>query len=147
MKHNLRSLFVACVFYAVVLVLAVVGMIAAKAFGTNGFGAVVIAAAAAGYVYSRHILLSQEPPPERWMHMASGGVYEHIGIARRESDRVPVVIYRDADDTRRVLTQPAAEFYDGRFEPLDHECDGEDCLLCDELADSDARASLEAIKC
>ena len=51
---------------------------------------------------------------ELWRHVKTGGVYEFVCLARRESDGVLLVVYRGvaAGDT---WARPSLEFMDGRF--------------------------------
>ena len=65
-------------------------------------------------------LLSRWPKEAGWQpthkHLKSGGLYREIALGRLEWNLAPVVIYDNAKG--EVWVRPAAEFYDGRFEPL-----------------------------
>lgn len=49
-------------------------------------------------------------------HTKTGHVYRLGGIVLREADLVPLCLYYGSDGT--PWTRPAAEFFDGRFEPF-----------------------------
>lgn len=52
---------------------------------------------------------------EIFRHKKTGGVYAVVCNATRESDGVPLVVYRNLD-TGALWVRPADEFHDGRFE-------------------------------
>lgn len=65
-------------------------------------------------------------PGAAWQHVSTGAVYEVLGVALREADCAPLVLYRLRDEgfvnpRRGVPTwaRPASEFLDGRFVRVD----------------------------
>lgn len=57
-----------------------------------------------------------------WRHTKSGHHYRMLGIAIRETDLVPVVMYREIDhfsEVGPVWVRVADEFFDGRFTPYE----------------------------
>jgi len=61
-----------------------------------------------------------EPLPfrELYRHKKTGGIYEVICNATRESDGVLLVVYKNTKTGDRWV-RPSAEFCDGRFELLE----------------------------
>ena len=59
----------------------------------------------------------RDPPPARYRHVKSGGVYEIVTLAQMESDGAEVVVYRPTNGEARTWVRPRAEFFDGRFVP------------------------------
>jgi len=59
---------------------------------------------------------SQPPTGDNalWRHVKTGGIYESLMVALRESDRAPLIVYRNVE-TGQVWARPATEFNDGRF--------------------------------
>lgn len=58
-------------------------------------------------------------PNKLYRHKKTGGVYEVLHRATKEADMTDEIVYRAyPDHGGAVWTRPAAEFFDGRFEPM-----------------------------
>jgi|SRR5690606_24750597 len=55
-------------------------------------------------------------PADRYRHKKSGGIYEVVAFAERESDQMPLVVYRSLD-TLRTWVRPMTEWRE-KFEYL-----------------------------
>jgi hypothetical protein len=53
-----------------------------------------------------------------WRHLKTGHTYIVKGIANREADLVPLVIYEREINPTEQWSRPAAEFMDGRFQEM-----------------------------
>ena len=78
-------------------------------------------------LWKHHLAASYSVEPgATWQHVRTGAVYEVLGVALREADCAPLVLYRLRDDgfvnpRRGVPTwaRPVDEFLDGRFVRVD----------------------------
>lgn len=51
----------------------------------------------------------------RFRHAATGKRYVVVGVALREDDLTPMVVYRPVANENLRWTRPLSEFFDGRF--------------------------------
>lgn len=72
----------------------------------------------------RHPMTGEELPedvvrrPARYRHVRTGGTYELLGDAIKESDLSTLALYR-CEATGQVWVRPWAQFHDGRFEEIE----------------------------
>lgn len=70
--------------------------------------------AAAAALRAELVRSERRQPPELYLHIKTGGVYEVLCNARAEASSVLLVVYRNVETGER-WARPAAEFNDGRF--------------------------------
>lgn len=70
---------------------------------------------------AKRTLVELPEPATRYRHVKTGREYSFTAIGKWEPNLEPVVIYEAPDGT--VWVRPAVEFFDGRFEAIDTECE------------------------